>query len=347
MVQERAERLGFNSEEISQIIDTQLTIQAQPDYREELQSLTHAIKTQNTQAVALLLESGSKIHGPCYPLAMIVASMQDIDDLYERKNIAPLIRDATLADIHRWSKEHRIRNNGQFGLSQVFWIARHLTAKIVQLGSLQFEPRTFGFPYRIYLDDLHALLVVAQDGTSCDTDGYLTESETPSFTTQLFEDGHILSAHRVNAKSGTIDREPSRFTLLTLTLIADSERELINVHIPSEADLSPEAVDDAFDQASHFFASHPLFVCVSWLIDPALELVAKPESNIVSFMRRFTKFGVSHQIPQLYERVFGQGFGRNAVLSHRSTTSLQKAVQRELQNDTIFRTMGGLIVPIR
>ncbi|MFA5446724.1 MAG: acyltransferase domain-containing protein [Sphaerochaeta sp.] len=346
MIQERAKRLGFNDEEVAQIIETQQAAEAHPDHQETLQDLRHAIKMQNTQAVALLLDSGSKIHGSCYPLTMIVQSLQQIDDLYEHCDISPSVRDATLSDIHRWSTEHRRRNNGVFGLSQVFWIARHLTAKIVQLGSLQFEPKVFGYPYRIYRDDAHALLLVAQSEVTCDAGGYITEANNFSFTTQLIDDGHTLLAHPVNPNSGAIEPDPSHFSLSALTLIADNEQELINIHIPSEADLSPAAVDDALSQAIHFFASHPLFVCVSWLIDPALEIVAKPESNIVSFMQRFTKFSVPHQLPQLYERVFGQGYDRSAVLAHHSTTSLQKAVQRELQQGMIFRTMGGLLPTI-
>lgn len=65
------------------------------------------------------------------------------------------------------------------------------------------------------------------------------------------------------------------------------------LHIPSDADLSPEAVDASLAQAETFFKTHfPDFscendICDSWLLSPALRPLLGPDSHILSFQNRF------------------------------------------------------------
>lgn len=81
--------------------------------------------------------------------------------------------------------------------------------------------------------------------------------------------------------SQTLDRAPTDLAL--------------SVHIPEFCGpLSPPAVDEAFARARVFFARHfpseryDFAVCHSWLLSPQLAAHLPPESNILSFQRRFT-----------------------------------------------------------
>ncbi len=64
------------------------------------------------------------------------------------------------------------------------------------------------------------------------------------------------------------------------------------VHIPSGADLSPEAVDRSLRQAEdffdRFFGGMGEIRCHSWLLSPALTPLLREDSNILAFQRRFT-----------------------------------------------------------
>jgi len=95
--------------------------------------------------------------------------------------------------------------------------------------------------------------------------------------------------------------------------------------------------------AKIYFPSISYVVCSSWLLDPALELVANQESNTRAFMHRFKKFPVMHAVPQIYERAFGFGMVEADVLSFKATTSLQKKVQQALKNGVKFHTTGGYL----
>jgi hypothetical protein len=74
------------------------------------------------------------------------------------------------------------------------------------------------------------------------------------------------------------------------------DRWVLSCHIPQTGPLSPELVDDAFGQASRFFAEHfPDYPttelwCSSWLLDPQLA-AALPGSNIAAFQSRWHLLG--------------------------------------------------------
>lgn len=73
---------------------------------------------------------------------------------------------------------------------------------------------------------------------------------------------------------------------------------VLGVHIPETGPLTPESVDDSLAQAREFFALHfpdrPVRTVTlsSWLMDPVLAERLPTDSNLASFNRRFTPYGV-------------------------------------------------------
>lgn len=84
---------------------------------------------------------------------------------------------------------------------------------------------------------------------------------------------------------------------LQFNLLKRGDAWALSTHIPETGPLTPEAVDDSFDQAATFFARHfpdypaTTFHCGSWLLDPQLVEELKPESNVVRFQQRWTLEG--------------------------------------------------------
>ncbi len=69
---------------------------------------------------------------------------------------------------------------------------------------------------------------------------------------------------------------------------------LINMHIPSSGPLTRESRLDAYRRAYEFYADERrdgrlIFRCSSWLLYPPYEEVFGEQSNVVSFMRDFTR----------------------------------------------------------
>lgn len=70
---------------------------------------------------------------------------------------------------------------------------------------------------------------------------------------------------------------------------------VLEVHIPEEGPLDPEAVEDSFRAARRFFPKYfpdfryDFFTCHSWLLDSTLREFLKPESNILRFQKLFDR----------------------------------------------------------
>ena len=70
-------------------------------------------------------------------------------------------------------------------------------------------------------------------------------------------------------------------------------KDVVAVHIPSNAKLTPENVDASLKMAKEFFATYfPAYadveyVCHSWLLAPKLKEILNEDSNIVRFQNRF------------------------------------------------------------
>jgi hypothetical protein len=84
---------------------------------------------------------------------------------------------------------------------------------------------------------------------------------------------------------------------LQFNLIRRGGEWALSTHIPESGPLTPEAVNDSFVQARSFFAErfpdYPtrVFHCGSWLLDPQLAEVLRPESNMARFQRLWTLEG--------------------------------------------------------
>lgn len=85
---------------------------------------------------------------------------------------------------------------------------------------------------------------------------------------------------------------------------------LLHVHIPSDADLSPERCDESFDMAKQFFAEHfketdgSPFACDSWLLSPALKKLLPEGSRILQFQNRFEVKSWNQESDDFLEWVF-------------------------------------------
>ena len=72
----------------------------------------------------------------------------------------------------------------------------------------------------------------------------------------------------------------------------DGEK-VISIHIPSDADLSKEAVEDSLNRAKLFFGNYYpewkecRYTCNSWLLSPVLKSMLPETSHIRSFQNRF------------------------------------------------------------
>ncbi|WP_320123217.1 acyltransferase domain-containing protein [uncultured Sphaerochaeta sp.] len=335
---------GLDTNQLQAIEDHLRSTNFGSDHTQRVADLTASISNRDTSKTAAILNDALQSFGTLYPLALILEVEDVVKSVYADAGIDDAVRDATLRDVRLWVDQYASQHNGTIGLDRVFWISRHLCANILRLGRLQFEPKAFGYPYHIFRDSKDdTMIIVAGGELSCDRDGYLIDDQHAAFYTSFQDETSQVSGHLANTTLGTIDRQTKQLPLQRFGLVADSETVVLHLHIPSGSPLTPSSVDESLAIAKIYFPSISFVVCSSWLLDPALDLVTSQESNTREFMHRFRKFPVMHEVPQIYERVFGFGMTEADVLSFDATTSLQRKVQQALKNGVKFHTTGGFL----
>jgi hypothetical protein len=122
----------------------------------------------------------------------------------------------------------------------------------------------------------------------------------------------------------------------------------IETHIPQGEPLNAQACLESFEMAKEFFnkifpeTKLHYFMCDSWLLNPNLEKIMKPESNVVQFMRMWTPIPfVSDESAQAVERVFGFGFKKENIKNAPEDTSLQRALKNYIINGGTMDLTAG------
>lgn len=75
--------------------------------------------------------------------------------------------------------------------------------------------------------------------------------------------------------------------------LVDTSEPVISIHIPSDADMSPDSITDSLNHFRDFLELHfpkwrdVRYCCDSWMLSPSLPKLLNSDSNILNFQRRF------------------------------------------------------------
>ena len=123
----------------------------------------------------------------------------------------------------------------------------------------------------------------------------------------------------------------------------------VSLHIPSDADLSPESVEESLSRARAFigrffpeFAGKPM-VCESWLLSPALGALLPEGSRILAFQRRFSIERVEENAMDCLEWLFSAQED-TPLMELREDTSLQRSVKKLLLAGGRIGTAWGVLI---
>lgn len=123
---------------------------------------------------------------------------------------------------------------------------------------------------------------------------------------------------------------------------------VIALHIPSNADLTAESVDESLKQAEVFFREqypdfkYDKYTCSSWLLAPALKQLLSEESKIICFQKRFDILEENREDREFMEWLFQ--VPENADYNNLpEKTSLQKKAKNLLLDGGHIGSAYGII----
>lgn len=125
------------------------------------------------------------------------------------------------------------------------------------------------------------------------------------------------------------------------------EHVTIGIHIPSDANLLPPAVDASLDSARCFFASYYPevsecdYICHSWLMDTQLRQLLSAPSNILNFQKRFHIYDMGEESEDAFSWIFQTE--KKRIEDFPEATALQRSTKEFLLAGGVLRDSYGLL----
>ena len=123
--------------------------------------------------------------------------------------------------------------------------------------------------------------------------------------------------------------------------------QAISVHIPSDAQLTPELCEISLTSAVAFFetyfsaVSYVMFYCHSWIISPNLKAVLPETSNIIKFLELFEIYRVNLEATGYKTWVFKND--KLSIEEFPQDTSLQRNIEDYLKQGGKLGDAAGII----
>lgn len=122
---------------------------------------------------------------------------------------------------------------------------------------------------------------------------------------------------------------------------------ILDVHIPAQGPLDSLECKKSFDMAREFYPTvlgkdFKAFVCHSWLLDPTLNEILKPTSNILAFQKMFDIVD-KDESDALLGYIFRWKITRDELPSAECKSSLARTVKNEALSGRRFYAGLGII----
>ncbi len=125
------------------------------------------------------------------------------------------------------------------------------------------------------------------------------------------------------------------------------DKIVIGLHIPSDVDFSPSAVNESLMSARRFFTEHYHeltdceYQCHSWLLDSHLKGMLNENSNIISFQNRFEIFDEGEVDTEFIEWLYNTKSTDYSALPE--NTSLQRNMKKHILSGGVIRNAYGRV----
>jgi len=151
--------------------------------------------------------------------------------------------------------------------------------------------------------------------------------------------------------NGLAEREITEFKKSEWECFVRPGDDILSIHIPRGADLSPEPMNNSFKKGLELAkTAYPeravkCLFCSSWLLDPTFSEMLGEGSKIAAFGESFVRFPRKSAGKELFGFAF-PGDDHNDYDSLSEKTTLQRKVKNLYQNGGYIHAFGGIIPEI-
>jgi hypothetical protein len=287
-----------------------------------------------------------------YYLLLAFSGVEYFGDVHQKLGIpkgklGPAIRDFQI------SVEGSMEKTGHVGLAPHYsgWWQGLFSAKLFRLGRLTFVFEHYRFNgARVYENiATKEVRVFSEAGIDYNSRGLVAlKPSEKSWRSSLKELDDVLRANPI-ASDGYASSRVETISLKDWQRLARAGDRTVGVHISPGEPMGIKECIDSFAQLIEFLRIYfpkdqfRMFTIASWLLDPNLAEIMKPESNIVQFQKRF------YQIPSPNDfefvsirQIFGAEALKVGIENVALKTGLQKAAAEFKRNGGEFRDGFGI-----
>jgi len=284
---------------------------------------------------------------------VMLAAVPEMLAVYRRLGIpADIFRD-TISDLRLWMETDYYHHRYQrWGITPWIarWLCHHWRGIILQLGRLQFSLGKFGGRLNVYRHrQTRQVIALSEAGiryTSEGTQGVWREccgDESNTWMSSFAQTADSVTGNPITP-NGIAHPTPLSLPLADWELVLTHNADVLIFHVPAGAPLTFDMCGDSFRRALEAFPRYyadfhfRAFWTSTWMMDPRLQKLLAPESNIVRLQREmFVYPGLQGDNNQYYERIFG--WGTKDINQVEWKTSLQRTIGNYLNGGGHFH--GG------
>ncbi|MBN1671518.1 MAG: DUF5596 domain-containing protein [Kiritimatiellae bacterium] len=289
---------------------------------------------------------------------VLLSGIPNMQRVHRQRGIpADVIRETVLNLKRCMEREDYFLRTGHWGLSpRMFgWLMNHWRGVLYQLGRLQFKPGPFRGKLRVFRNrGTGAVLALAQDGLTFRANGEMHEGSDAArapdgWTSTLEVTGTEIAGFPIDPR-GCVVRRQMRLPARDWQPALAPEDPILEIHIPTGPppmahDLCGESLRRAMAFFPKYFPDRPFkaFVCSSWILDPQLEALLKPESNLVRFQKEVYLYPLLGAGATMNSAVFG--LGTKDIRTAPRRTSMQRALAEHIEKGGRLRSGGCFLFP--
>lgn len=302
----------------------------------------------------LLKKYGDNGHLMCLAAALGIVPI--LQKLHAGLNIPEQITRDTCSQLNAYCNNH-ITGTGRPGIypQQFNWLYVYQLPDqyMVRLGRFEFRKISYFFHSHVYRHkETKELVIFANPEFLFDCNGFALENTPgiPDCTFQsIYEEDELTATGNPVDPDGRTSRETMTINKADYDLVLCHGMPVLDMHIPSGGGMTSEESERSFRLAKEFYAEHSALdsmpvaiVCSSWIFNPNLPEILKPDSNLVRLLKRV------HPVPRASKPTDGLWFiflheGAFELLKAPRKTSLQKAVVKYIENGGRWR-IGGMFL---
>ena len=297
---------------------------------------------------------GDNLRGVFYYL-LILSGTPLMFRRYEERHWPDSVRDDLMNDIAIWVMHHK-RNFGTPGLAWMVipWFQSHIDLRLIALGRLQFNTE-LSYPCSTMLfrnrtsNKVKALFAGEKRFTANGIFDDLQEEPSENSWISSWEENESYWEGCPVTPDGFTHQDRVRLAKAEWEAVLTPGDPVINIHIPESGPLKTDVCRDSLFRAREFFSEFlpdyhwKAFFCDSWLLDPQLEGILDPSSNILAFQKNGYLIPFPGEADTIF-RCFGVKGARDGVGTVPLRSSLQHAFAKFLKEGRRFHYGAAVLL---